>query len=163
MSVVAVKITENEITIGADSIIVSGWTQEKDKLAKLIQVNDLVIGDVGSAQEGALFFLFCKTRKPREASTDAIIEFMSDFQDWLDKKIGENKIGNQYIIVFNKKVFNVEGFYVKEVVDYSAIGAGMDFAITCLALGHSVEKAIEMSCHFSIYCELPANIITINK
>ena len=46
MSVVAVKVTKNKITIGADSILVSGWTQEKDKLAKLNKVNGMVIGDV---------------------------------------------------------------------------------------------------------------------
>ena len=47
MSVAAVKVTKNTITIGADSILVSGWTQEKDKLAKLNKVNGMVIGDVG--------------------------------------------------------------------------------------------------------------------
>ena len=38
MSVVAVKVEKDKITIGADSILVSGWTQEKDKLAKLNKV-----------------------------------------------------------------------------------------------------------------------------
>ena len=39
MSVVAVKVTKDKIIIGADSILVSGWTQEKDKLAKLNKDN----------------------------------------------------------------------------------------------------------------------------
>ena len=38
MSVVAVKVTEKNITIGADSIIAFGWTQEKDRLAKLLLI-----------------------------------------------------------------------------------------------------------------------------
>ena len=163
MSVVAVKVTDDKIVIGADSIIAYGWTQEKDKLAKLEEVNGMVIGSVGMAQEGALFRVFCRTRKPREATDEAIVDFMSDFQDWLNDKTGEPSIENGYIFVYDKKVFNIEGFYVKEVTDYAAIGAGMDFALTCLALGHNVEKAIEISCHFSIYCELPANIIEIDK
>ncbi len=163
MSVVAVKISKNKITIGADSILVSGWTQEKDKLAKLNEVNGLIIGDCGDAQEGALFLVFCKTRKPREASVEALVEFMSDFQDWMNDKIGETKLSNQYIIVIDKKVFMMEGFFIKEINDYTAIGAGMDFALTCLALGHSVEKAIEMACHFSIYCEKPVNLIVVKK
>ena len=41
MSVVAVKVKKDKIIIGADSILVSGWTQEKDKLAKLNEVNGL--------------------------------------------------------------------------------------------------------------------------
>ena len=51
MSVVAIKVSKNKITIGADSILVShGTTQEKDKFAKLNKVNDIIIGDVGDAQ-----------------------------------------------------------------------------------------------------------------
>ena len=81
MSVVAIRVTDNEIVVGADSILVShGTTQEKDKFAKLNRVNDIIIGDVGSAQEGGLFLMFCRTRKPREASIEAIIEFMSEFR-----------------------------------------------------------------------------------
>lgn len=163
MSVVAVKVKKNKIIIGADSILVSGWTQEKDKLAKLNKVNGMVIGDVGDAQEGALFLVFCKTRKPRESSVEALIEFMSEFQDWMNNKIGETKLENQYIIVLEGKAFMMEGFFIKEVTDYTAIGAGMDFALSALFLGNSVQDAIKASCHLSLYCEEPVNIIEVNK
>ena len=89
----------------ADSILVSGWTQEKDKLAKLNEVNGMVVGDVGDAQEGALFLMYCKTRKPREASVEALVEFMSEFQDWMVKKVDVTKLGNQYVIVLDGKSF----------------------------------------------------------
>ena len=36
-------------------------------MAKLFQNEWMVVGDVGEAQEGALFQIFSKTRKPREA------------------------------------------------------------------------------------------------
>jgi hypothetical protein len=163
MSVVAVKVTKNKITIGADSILVSGWTQEKDKLAKLNKANGMIIGDVGDAEEGALFLLFCKTRKPREASVDALVEFMSEFQDWMNNKTGESKLSNQYILIIEGKAFMMEGFFIKEITDYTAIGAGADFALPCLALGHDIEVAIEMSCHFSIYCERPVNLLEVKK
>jgi ATP-dependent protease HslVU (ClpYQ) peptidase subunit len=163
MSVVAVKVTEDEIVIGADSILVTGFTQQKDKLAKLNQVNDMIIGDVGDAQEGSLFLLFVKTRKPREASEDGMLEFFSDFQDWMKQKTELSEIENSYIIIYQKKVFLVEGFYIKEIKDYTAIGAGMDYALTALHLGHSVKKSIEVACELSIYCEKPINIIKISK
>jgi ATP-dependent protease HslVU (ClpYQ) peptidase subunit len=163
MSVVAVKVTDKKITIGADSIIAFGWTQEKDKLAKLEEVNGMVIGSVGMAQEGALFRVFCRTRKPREATDEAIVDFMSEFQDWLNNKIGETKIENGYILVVDGKAFNIEGFYVKEVTDYSAIGAGMDFALASLYLGNSVKDSIKAACHLSVYCEEPINIFKIKK
>lgn len=163
MSVVAVKVKKDKIIIGADSILVSGWTQEKDKLAKLNEVNGMVIGDVGDAQEGALFLIFCKTRQPRECSVEALMEFMSDFQDWMDKKIGESSLTNKYIIVFGGKAFVVEGFFIKEVTDYTAIGVGMDFALSALYLGNSVKESIRAACHLSVYCEEPINIIKVNK
>lgn len=163
MSVVAVRVNNDKIVIGADSIIVSGLTQEKDKLAKLNKVNDMVVGDVGDAQEGALFLIFCKTRKPREASCEAFVEFMSEFQDWLNDKIGDAKLENHYIIVYKKKVFNIEGFFIREVKDYTAIGVGMDFSLSALYLGSTVKESIEAACHLSVYCEAPVNLITIDK
>jgi len=163
MSVVAVKVTKDKITIGADSILVSGWTREKDKLAKLNKANGMIIGDVGDAEEGALFLLFCKTRKPREASVDAIVEFMSEFQDWMNNKTGESKLSNQYILIIEKKAFMIEGFFIKEVTDYTAIGAGMDFALSALYLGNSVKESIKAACHLSVYCEEPINIIEVEK
>ena len=163
MSVVAVKVTNKKITIGADSIIAFGWTQEKDKLAKLEEVNGMIIGSVGVAQEGALFRVFCRTRKPRAADVESIVDFMSDFQDWLKNKIDDSTIENGYILVFDKKVFNIEGFYVKEVTDYTAIGAGMDFALASLYLGNSVKDSIKAACHLSVYCEEPINIFEVEK
>ena len=55
----------------------------------------------------------------------------------------------------------VEGFYVKEITDYMAIGAGMDFALAALYLGSSVKDAIKTACHLSILCEEPINLIEI--
>ncbi len=163
MSVVAVKVEKDKITIGADSILVSGWTQEKDKLAKLNKVNDMIIGDVGDAQEGALFLMYCKTRKPREASVEALVEFMSEFQDWMSKKVDVTKLENQYVIILDGKAFMMEGFFIKEVTDYTAIGAGMDYSLAALYLGNSVKESIKAACHLSIYCEEPINIMEIKK
>ena len=163
MSVVAVRVEKDKITIGADSILVSGYTQEKDKMAKLFQNEWMVVGDVGEAQEGALFQIFSKTRKPRESSVDAITEYLFDFFSWKREKTDSDKLENSYIIIFNKKAFLIEGFYVKEVTDYASIGAGMDFALAALYLGSSVQEAIKTACHLSILCEEPINIIEIKK
>ena len=163
MSVVAVRVEKDKITIGADSILVSGYTQEKDKMAKLFQNEWMVVGDVGEAQEGALFQIFSKTRKPREASVDAMTEYLFDFFSWKREKTDSDSLENSYIIIFNKKAFLIEGFYVKEVTDYAAIGAGMDFALAALYLGSSVQDAIKTACHLSILCEEPVNIIEIKK
>ena len=163
MSVVAVKVTDKEIIVGADSIIAYGWTQEKDKLAKLEEVNGMIIGSVGLAQEGALFRVFCRTRKPRSCDDEAMIDFMSDFQDWMRNKIDATELENDYIFVFEKKAFLINGFYIKEITDYTAIGAGMDFALSALYLNNTVEESVKASCHLSVYCEEPINILKVSK
>lgn len=68
---------------------------------------------------------------------------------------------SEFIIIYNKKVFFISGYFVKEIKDYYAIGVGKNYAMSCLYAGCSVQKAIETACHFSIYCEKPINIITI--
>ena len=163
MSVVAVRIEKNKIIIGADSILVNGYTQEKDKLAKLFQNDFMVVGDVGQAQEGALFQIYTKTRKPREASIEGITEFLFEFYQWKKEKTESTELTNDYIIVFEGKAFLVEGFYVKEIKEYMAIGAGMDFALAALYLGSSVHDAIKTACHLSILCEEPVNIISVER
>jgi ATP-dependent protease HslVU (ClpYQ) peptidase subunit len=163
MSVVAVKVEKNKIIIGADSILVNGNTQEKDKMAKLFKNEWMIVGDVGEAQEGALFQIFSKTRKPRESSVEGITEYLFDFFTWKKEKTDSTELNNHYIIIFEKKAFLVEGFYVKEINDYYAIGAGMDFALAALYLGSTVEDAIKTSCHLSILCEEPVNLIEVKK
>lgn len=163
MSVVAIRIEKDKIVIGADSILVHGYTQEKDKYAKLEEVNGMVIGSVGTAREGALFRLFARTRKPRESTDDGILEFLSDFQDWMNKKTGETRINNSYILVYDGNAFMIDGFYIKQVNSYTAIGAGEDFALAALYLGSSVKESIQAACHLSTMCEEPVNIITVEK
>lgn len=163
MSVVAVKIEKDKIIIGADSILVNGYTQEKDVFAKLEEVNGMVIGTVGSAREGGLFRIFARTRKPRESSDDGILEFLSDFQDWMNKKTSVSNIANSYVLVYMGNAFLMEGFYIKQINSYTAIGAGEDFALAALYLGKSVEDSIRAACHLSTMCEEPINIIKVPR
>jgi len=163
MSVVAVRVTNDEIIIGADSILVTGYTQTKDKAAKLFETNGLIVGDVGFAQEGSLFFLYCQTRKPTAPTELAVVEFMVEFGKWKDTKGDELSIQNSYILIFEEKAFIVEGLFVKEITDFTAIGAGMDYALSALYLGETVERAIEVACELSIYCERPINIKKVKK
>ena len=165
MSVVAVKVTKKDITVGADSIMIAYATQFKDKLAKLNTVNGMVIGYVGWSEEGNLFWKYCKTRRPSEATEEDVLDFISEFHDWLRKKTGTPtiKLKNEFIMVFDGKAFDIDNYDIKEVDDYHAIGAGMDYALSALYLGKSVHDAIDVSCELSIYCEKPINIITVKK
>lgn len=157
MSVVAVAVKEGTIEIASDSISVRGLTQTKanNKFSKLVYINDMYIGFVGEAEEGSLFTLFANTRKPEQTTEAGIVAYLSEFADWKNNKIGKASIENDYIIIIAGKVFQVEGFFVQEIVSYSAIGAGSDYALAALYLGETPVVAVETACELSVFCEKP--------
>ncbi len=167
MSVVAVRISMDKIEIASDSITVRGWTQDKGHnhgFAKLSKVQDMYIGFTGFAEEGCLFQVFCETHKPDQSlSENAIINFMSEFANWKNGKTGKFSIENDYIMVVNNRVFVIEGFLVREVATYEAIGAGRDYALAVLHLDHSAEKAVTVASELSVYCEKPVRVFVVEK
>jgi|GEM_PF-696654 len=163
MSVVACKILPNGYEIASDSISVRFWTQSKGgntKFSKLFEVNDVVVGSVGYAEESSLLQMFCATRKPSEATEPAILEFFSEFSSWKKKKAEKSGLDNAYLIGFEGKVFSVNGWFIQQVLKYEAIGAGMDFALAALYLENSAEDAVKVACELSIYCEEPIQMIS---
>jgi len=139
-------------------------TQEKHDRQKLCKINGLIIGGSGAAESTGLFMLFCKTRKPTSATEHDIIEFLVEFQEWATKRINTFKLDDcTYLLVFNKKAFQIYGLYVSEIEKYKAIGSGGDFALAALYLGKSVKESVKAACHLSIYCEQPINIYEVRK
>ncbi len=165
MSAVAVKKEKGKITIGADSILVSGYTQEKDTKAKLFRSTpDFIFGASGMAADGELLNIFAKTHKPKAATEEAIIDFFNEFLGYLRGTMGSPAINldnTNYLIVFKRRIFFFHNFYIREIKDYYAIGAGRDFALAALYLGQSVRKALEAACHLSVYCEKPITIFEL--
>jgi len=166
MSVVAVRKEGSKITIGADSIRISGWgTQEKDKLAKLFRVSkDLIVGTVGDCAIHSLFREFLNNHLPKANTEYGWTTLISEFSTYLNDLKNAPKLENSMFIVVNKhKVFLISGYFIREINDYYAIGAGMDYALSALYMGASVKEAIETACHLSIFCEKPANVIEVKK
>ncbi len=161
MSVVACKITKEGYEIAADSISVRGSTQTKNNTnrSKLVEVNNMVIGSVGLAEESSLLQIFAKTHQPAAATQEGILEFWSEFSEWKKKRTERSNIENSYFIGLDGIVFYVNHWLITSVKSYEAIGAGMDFALAALHLGHSAEDAIETAIELSIYCEAPVQAI----
>ena len=164
MSVVAVRIHKTKITIGADSVLTSGHVQEKDKFAKLIKINNLIIGQSGQSRDFTLLTLFAKNHEPREATEFDIVEYLTEYISWCKKKIDNDyKINSNFFIIFKKKVFSFDAdFQIKEVKTFDAIGVGREFALSAMYLGSSVSNAVKISCEFSAFCREPINIIEVD-
>ena len=161
MSIVACKITGNRYEIAADSISVRGYTQRKGdgKFSKLFQVNGLVIGGVGAAKEVSLLSLFANTHKPETADERGIVSYLAEFAAWKKDLIDEPGVKNSYIIIYGGHAFSTIDWHVKEIGKYEAIGAGADFALAAMYLGHSAEEAVKTAIELSIYCEGPVKTI----
>ncbi len=149
MSVIAAKVYQDKIVIAADSILVRGWSKKsnrKNDFQKIAQINGMIIGGVGTAEANSLMFLFAETHKPARADERGIAEYFAEFAKWAKGYADVNTIENDYLIAYSSKLFSVEGFFVAEVGNYEAIGAGEDFANTALYLGLTPERAVSVAC-----------------
>lgn len=142
----------------------SGWTQSKGDqhtFAKLTTVNEITIGGVGYADENALIQLFAQTHQPHDATDRGILEFLSEFQTWKAQKTNNYNLTNQFIIIFRNHAFATDGFLIREITQYDAIGAGMDFALAALHLNKSATTAVDVACELSAMCERPIKTLVI--
>jgi ATP-dependent protease HslVU (ClpYQ) peptidase subunit len=146
--------------MSADSIIVCGW-QDKTPVGndKLFEVNGMIIGSSGDAQELTHMFLFAENHTPLDMTERGLIKFMNEFRAWRIAEFGvpaEKCVGNQYLIARQGKVFCCLGTnYVGEVKNFYAIGAGEDYAKAALYLGHSPAEAVKVACALSCYVDEP--------
>lgn len=165
MSVVACKVSEKKIEIASDSIKVYGWTKNKsdNEHSKLVHTNGIIVGSTGLCEESGLFKIFCSTRTPKSSTSEDIMLFMSEFAEWKKQKINKFSIENDYIILYGKNAFYVNGFFVEEILTFEAIGAGRDYALSALLLGNTPRRAVEVACDLSIYCSEPINYFEIKR
>lgn len=155
MSVVCVKVYKDKIIFAADSICVRGYTKTTKDFSKLEEINGMIIGGVGFAEETNLLFMYAQTHKPLFASEKGLSDFIFEFYKWKSElNIGFSS-QNSYIIGYEDKAFYVENMLVKEITDYQAIGAGMEYALAVLWLGHTPKEAVKVACELCCYVAEP--------
>lgn len=161
MSVVAVKKYKDKIVIGSDSFVgFSNDTQLKDKDVKVFEHNEIIVGGVGYARDISLFRLFSRDRRPTRNNEDGIIEYITEFIEWANKKTKNYELESDFMIIYENRAWYIScEFYLKEIDNYRSMGAGKNMAQTALFLEKSVEESINVACELSIYCEKPVNII----
>lgn len=162
MSVVCVKVSNENIWFSADSITMSGYTK-LPSISKLQRVNDLIIGGVGKTEEISLFFMFAQTHKPLCGDEKSIIEFVFEFYSWKKEYTDTFQSDCEYLIGFDGKAFLVQGLLVKEIKDYYAIGAGRDYALGVLWCGLSANDAVNASCNLCCLVSDPIVDIEMKK
>ena len=155
MSVVTAKVHKDKIEFAADSIITSG-SFKRTNYNKLFEINGMIVGTSGYAEEGAFMRYYAETHKPASASEKDILKFFVEFQAWkLDAGCTISDCGNTYLFYYDGHLFEVNQMHIEEVEDFAAIGAGRDYAYAALYLGHSAQEAVKVACELSCYVSEP--------
>lgn len=163
MSVVAAKVYEKEIIMAADSILVKGWSKRNSNFAKIAEINDMIVGGTGSAQEMSMMWHYMQTHKPASATEKDVLTFIIEFSKWKGDMGGGSNLENAYLLAYKEHLFEIEYMFVHEILDYVAIGAGEDFASAALYLGHSPQEAVKVACDLSCYVCEPIIEYKMNK
>jgi hypothetical protein len=121
----------------------------------LFEINGLLVGGVGKAEETSLFQIYASTHRIAAATESAVLEFLSEFSAWKKKKIDKADLENSYLLGVENVVFYIHGWYVTRISTFEAIGAGMDFALAALHLGHTPKEAVQVATELSVFCEGP--------
>ena len=129
MSVVAARVYKDKIVMAADSIIVRGWSKRTDHdIVKINEINGMIVGGTGYAQELSLMWQYMTTHKPATATEKDVLTFVVEFSRWKRELIGNGSVDNTYLMAYDGHLFQIEDMLVYEVSEYSAVGAGQDFA-----------------------------------
>jgi hypothetical protein len=164
MSIITCKVTDTGYEVAADSIIIWNDLQSKGENfehVKLVDVNGMVLGGSGAIAESSMFQLFISNHRPAHITELGILEFLTEFVAWKRSKTGGDGIANHYFLGFDRVVFLIEGWLVSQIRKYHAIGAGREYALAALYLGHDAKTAAKVATELSIYCEPP--IVSIKK
>ena len=158
MSVVVLKKTDKKIKIAADSIIICGGTriEKTTKAVKLFKINEMIIGSVGFASEGLLLENFSLTHQPYQATEREVVNFFIEFNKYLINDLGLSKYSNSFILCFKGKAFLIDAdLFISEIQNYAAIGAGQDYSLAALYLGHSAKEAVQVACDLCAFVAGP--------
>lgn len=156
MSVVAARVYKDKIVMAADSIVVRGWSKRTDHdIVKINEINGMIVGSTGYAQELSLMWQYMATHKPATATEKDVLAFVVEFSRWKRELIGNGSVDNTYLMAYDGHLFQIEDMLVYEVSEWSAVGAGEDFANAVLYLGNSPRDAVKVACELSCFVAEP--------
>lgn len=164
MSVVAARVYKDKIVMAADSIVVRGWSKRTDHdIVKINEINGMIVGGTGYAQELSLMWQYMATHKPASAAEKDVLNFIVEFSKWKRDLIGNGSVDNTYLMAYDGHLFQIEDMLVYEVSEYSAVGAGQDFSNAVLYLGNSPRDAVKVACELSCFVAEPIIEYTMQR
>ena len=161
MTVIAVKITKNEIVIGADSGANRGSTIFLTN--KIFTLNDVVLAGTGVLSEIYCFKQYLRKNKMLKSTQNYVSDYIFKYMSYLKKEIIESdEFSACFILVVRGKVYYVHSYSVILIKRYFSIGSGCPEAMALLSQGISVRKTISVVCNICNYCSTPVKIKRIH-
>lgn len=180
MSIIAAKIQEDKIIIGADTQTTRGGylkllNTPKNGHGKLYCIDDIiVIGVAGDAATMEFFRRFLKdTKKLRKVGfndsdfAELMMSFNEKLQEDSDEKL--NIKHNSFLFSYNGKCYQFAAWHIFEVQEFTAIGSGSEIAFAAYetqklyGLEFSMENVLRAACHIDLYCHEPVIIYEMDK
>jgi ATP-dependent protease HslVU (ClpYQ) peptidase subunit len=170
MSIVACKVTKDTIYLAADTQLTHGNEKRWGlKYKKIRRVAGLVVCSVGACSEADLFCKYIEEHEFPHYKKDIPI-FMADFfkykesfHDKMKTKDEEDISECTFLVVFKNNVYLIADLFVAKVRDFIAIGSGEGYAIGAMAMGATVQKAVEITCKYVCACGLPVQYMEIER
>lgn len=153
MSVIAARVLSDCIEIASDSIIIKD--DLKCTYKKLRQINNMIIGGCGDADELNMMFVYAKKHKPETATDEGVLKFISGFREYKMQLFDKDLSDNEYFLAYKGVLFVIDGTFVEQVSDYLSIGAGSKYAHAALEAGCSATRSVEVACKLCCYTAGP--------
>jgi ATP-dependent protease HslVU (ClpYQ) peptidase subunit len=183
MSIIAIKITKNEILFGHDDQTTKGWDKMSTSgngLSKIYQIGDSYLGAAGLIAVSEHFRRFIKNLKPNDQklktpfTEEDFADLILDFQKHLKETTGERNpltlSKNSFIFVHDQKAFLFElPFLILEITDFYAIGSGSTSANAAheafkqIGREDDLEGVLKATCKIDLFCLDPVTIHRIPK
>lgn len=159
MTIIVAKKEKNKIVLACDNQTSFWWykistSNDNTNRAKIKKIDEsFAIASSGMVQEITIFQRYCERTKPKWDTENDIYDFMIDFKDYCKKTVDGFKFESAYIIVFNKKIFQIFYWYdVQELNNYCALWSWMFEAMVALEMWWDAIKAVEMAKKFDRGC-----------
>jgi len=153
MTVLAAKIYNDRIQISCDSMVSRGWHKKTTGYPdKIIEGSDFIAGVCGDATAMSLLIMYSKNHPVGVGGLDRIVEWCSEFLEFVKKKTNNWGIDSSLILVHKSGLFMIEDWIPMQINDWCAHGSGYKHAEAALFLGHDTDKAVDVAINLAYGC-----------
>ena len=137
-------------SLAADRQAVNG--EYKFETSKLYRIDDEVCAFTGNMDSGLAMLRWYQLGRPRNEWP--VIQ--QDRENWSRLIVMRRSVGGPRVEYYDQTPDAILSHQA-----FAAWGSGRDFALGALARGATAKEAVEIACHFSIYCGMGVDVMEL--